>query len=147
MVKEVTDVADAVGQFAATRFKQAGIDNAQAYISGVQTVIDQYKFAASIVGTDAGTAGRFAADIAGLASIYGGLTAMASGGIVTSPTMALIGESGPEAVIPLGSGGGLGNTYNISVDAGIAGNPVEIGQQIVTAISKYERSAGTNWRS
>ena len=144
---DVQGVADRVGSAAAVRFKQAGIDNATAYISGVQATIDRYKLAATYVGTDAETAGRFAADIAGLASIYGGLTAMASGGIVTSPTMALLGESGPEAVIPLSSGGGLGNTYNISVDAGIAGNPVEIGQQIVTAISKYERSAGTNWRS
>ncbi len=32
---------------------------------------------------------------------------LASGGIVRSPTLALIGESGPEAVIPLGSGGGF----------------------------------------
>lgn len=31
---------------------------------------------------------------------------MASGGIVTRPTLALIGEAGPEAVIPLGAGGG-----------------------------------------
>lgn len=31
---------------------------------------------------------------------------LASGGIVRSPTLALIGESGPEAVIPLGGGGG-----------------------------------------
>lgn len=42
---------------------------------------------------------------------------MASGGIVTRPTMAMIGEAGPEAVIPLGNrgGGGMGgNTYNFS---------------------------------
>jgi hypothetical protein len=37
---------------------------------------------------------------------------MARGGIVTRPTMALIGEAGPEAVIPLGRGGmGAGNVY------------------------------------
>jgi TP901 family phage tail tape measure protein len=36
-------------------------------------------------------------------------TALASGGIVTGPTVALLGEAGPEAVIPLG-GGGLGGT-------------------------------------
>ena len=30
---------------------------------------------------------------------------MASGGVVTGPTRALIGEAGPEAVIPLNSGG------------------------------------------
>jgi hypothetical protein len=34
--------------------------------------------------------------------------AMASGGIVTEPTLALIGEAGPEAVIPLNKSGGVG---------------------------------------
>jgi hypothetical protein len=36
---------------------------------------------------------------------------MATGGIVTNPTMALIGEAGPEAVIPLSNMGGMGSTY------------------------------------
>lgn len=34
------------------------------------------------------------------------ITPLAEGGIVTRPTFALIGEAGPEAVIPLGRGGG-----------------------------------------
>jgi TP901 family phage tail tape measure protein len=39
---------------------------------------------------------------------------LAAGGIVTSPTLAMIGEAGPEAVIPLGRGGmGGGITINI----------------------------------
>jgi hypothetical protein len=42
---------------------------------------------------------------------------MATGGIVTQPTNALIGEAGPEAVIPL-SRGGFGSTYNITISAG-----------------------------
>ena len=44
--------------------------------------------------------------------------AFADGGLVTQPTLALIGEAGPEAVVPLsgrgsapGSGGGLGDTH------------------------------------
>ena len=36
---------------------------------------------------------------------------MATGGIVNSATMALIGEAGPEAVIPLDRMGSMGNTY------------------------------------
>ncbi len=36
-----------------------------------------------------------------------GISAMASGGIVTRPTFALIGESGPEAVMPLNQAGGV----------------------------------------
>ena len=39
------------------------------------------------------------------AAFYGG-TRMAKGGIVTKPTNAVIGEAGPEAVIPLGQHGG-----------------------------------------
>ena len=34
---------------------------------------------------------------------------MAEGGIVRSPTLAMIGERGPEAVVPLGKGGGMGS--------------------------------------
>jgi hypothetical protein len=40
---------------------------------------------------------------------------MATGGIVTRPTRALIGEAGPEAVIPLNRAGGFGTTININV--------------------------------
>ena len=44
---------------------------------------------------------------------------LASGGIVTKPTMALIGEAGPEAVIPLSRGrrgtGAGGVTVNVTV--------------------------------
>ena len=40
---------------------------------------------------------------------------LAKGGIVTRPTLAMIGESGPEAVIPLGRGGG-GGSMNVTVN-------------------------------
>ena len=40
--------------------------------------------------------------------------AMASGGIVTQPTQALIGEAGPEAVIPLDKMGSMGTNVTIS---------------------------------
>jgi hypothetical protein len=38
---------------------------------------------------------------------------LAKGGIITKPTVALIGESGPEAIVPLGRGGTGGVTINI----------------------------------
>jgi len=40
---------------------------------------------------------------------------LAEGGIVRSPTLAMIGESGPEAVVPLGQGGG-GMGANITIN-------------------------------
>lgn len=67
---------------------------------------------------------------------------LAAGGIVTRPTLALIGERGPEAVVPLGKvGAGGGNTYQISVTAGV-GDPVEIGRKVVGMIQAFERVSG-----
>jgi hypothetical protein len=43
------------------------------------------------------------------------IPALAEGGIVTRPTLALIGEAGPEAVVPLGKGGGFGGGITINV--------------------------------
>ena len=68
---------------------------------------------------------------------------MATGGVVTRPTLAMIGEKGPEAVIPLNKAGGMGGAvYNITVNAGIGTNGQEVGKQIVEAIKKFERSSG-----
>jgi hypothetical protein len=42
---------------------------------------------------------------------------LATGGIVTSPTLSLIGEAGPEAVIPLSKMGSMGGS-NITINVG-----------------------------
>jgi hypothetical protein len=65
---------------------------------------------------------------------------MAEGGIVSSPTLALIGEAGPEAVVPLdrmNTGGGV----TINVTGGLA-TSAEIGESVVNALRAYSRSAG-----
>jgi hypothetical protein len=67
---------------------------------------------------------------------------LAEGGIVTKATRALIGEAGPEAVIPLDKMGGMGNTYNITVNAGMGTDGAKLGEDIVRAIRKYERVSG-----
>jgi len=68
--------------------------------------------------------------------------ALADGGIVTGPMNALIGEAGPEAVIPLDRMGSMGATYNITVNAGMGSSGAQLGEQIVSAIKTYERSSG-----
>jgi hypothetical protein len=65
---------------------------------------------------------------------------LADGGIVTKATRALIGEAGPEAVIPLDKMGGMGNTYNITINANVA--DARLGEIVVSAIKRYERSSG-----
>jgi hypothetical protein len=77
-----------------------------------------------------------------------GIPELASGGIVANgPTLALIGEAGPEAVIPLSRGaqygvGTGGGGMNITVNAGLISTPDQIGQQIIEAIQKAQRRSG-----
>lgn len=54
---------------------------------------------------------------------------MAKGGIVTGPTLALIGEAGPEAVVPLSGRSGL-STGGVTVNVSGALDPVAVGNQI-----------------
>ena len=64
----------------------------------------------------------------------------AEGGIVTKPTLAMVGEKGPEAIVPLGKGiGGGGVTVNVT---GGLSTSAEIGQAVVNALRAYNRSAG-----
>jgi phage-related minor tail protein len=61
---------------------------------------------------------------------------LADGGIVTSPTLALIGEAGPEAVVPLDRMGTGGNNITINVNGG---DP----NAVVQALRTYMRMNGS----
>jgi hypothetical protein len=65
---------------------------------------------------------------------------LAAGGIVTSPTLAMIGEKGPEAVIPLSgpnAGAGMGGT-NVTIHVN-GGDP----NAVVDALRTYMRQNGS----
>jgi hypothetical protein len=62
---------------------------------------------------------------------------LADGGIVTGPTLAMIGERGPEAVIPLNRAGAMGNT-NITVNMPAGSN----GDDVVRALQQWSRRNG-----
>lgn len=95
------------------------------------------------------------------------VVARAFGGIIREPEFAMIGEAGPEVVIPLTkpqramnlmqeSGlsqmilnqiptapqGGGATVVNIKVDAGLVSSPDQVGQQIIEAIRRAERRSG-----
>ena len=75
--------------------------------------------------------------------IGGAIPGLAEGGIVTRPTLAMIGEGGQsEAVIPLDKLGKMGGgDIIINVTGGLA-TSAEIGESVVNALRAYSRSAG-----
>ena len=89
--------------------------------------------------------GKFAVKVPGWVPKIGGkgfdmpdLPHLADGGIVNSPTIAMIGEAGPEAVIPLNQMGGMGTTnITVNMPAGADGN------DIVAALEAYVRRNGS----
>ena len=62
---------------------------------------------------------------------------LAAGGIVNSPTLAMIGEAGPEAVIPLSKMGGMGGN-NITINMPTGSN----GDDVVRALQRYQAING-----
>jgi hypothetical protein len=75
----------------------------------------------------------------------------AVGGPVSAMDSYLVGERGPELFTPGAGGfitpnnrlgGGSGNTYNITVNAGMGSNGTQLGAEIVSLIKRYERSSG-----
>jgi hypothetical protein len=71
----------------------------------------------------------------------GKLVAMAKGGLVKNPMAALIGEAGPELVIPLKDLNGLGGqTVNIIINSAIAEQGLP--NKIVEALQQYNRTVG-----
>jgi hypothetical protein len=66
---------------------------------------------------------------------------LAAGGIVTGPTLAMIGERGPEAVIPLSgpnAGGGLMGGGGVTINVN-GGDP----NAVVQALRTYMRQNGS----
>lgn len=70
------------------------------------------------------------------------------GGPIAANQPAIVGDLGPELFVPSSAGRiipndqlGGGNTYNITVQAGV-GDPREIGRQVVEAIKSFERASG-----
>jgi len=152
LVESTNAAAGKVGLNAAAKWYQAGIDSATAIVNGIQAELDKLTpklmakmdaIAAKLkrtVNIDVVITERVNKIVANL----GGIPAMAEGGIVTKPTLALIGEgSGPEAVIPLSKMGNMGGggDVNINVTGGLA-TSAEIGQAITNALRAYSRSAG-----
>ena len=71
--------------------------------------------------------------------MIGKIPGLADGGIVTGPTLAVVGEAGPEAVIPLSKMNQMGNV-TININANVADE--RLGDVIVNALRQYNRRSG-----
>jgi hypothetical protein len=160
MTLALESLAQSVGDSAADLFAIAGQQAGQAYIAALtaelvraqQASAEQTAKSEALVAdtlkkykkSGKGLSKKEKAKIEELATSLGvAIPAMAKGGIVTQPTLALIGEAGPEAVVPLsGRNGGMGNTFNITVNAGMGADGNQLGREIVDIIKRYERTSG-----
>jgi hypothetical protein len=120
-----------------------GIDNA---INNFRTMLNIVKAVFNGIGSAwNNTFGQISFDIPNIPGLPGRGTkiqfpkipALAEGGVVTGPTLALIGEAGPEAVVPLDRMGSMGgNNVTIHVNGG---DP----QAVVNALRTYMRQNGS----
>ena len=151
LVDSAKAAADKIGLNAATKFYQSGVDSAQKMVDGLVGELDKMtpklmkkmdEIAAKMkrkVNIDVVITERVNKIIS---TFSGEIPKMAEGGIVNRPTLALIGEAGPEAVVPLSKmGAGGGGDVNINVNGGLA-TSAEIGQTVLNALRAYQRSAG-----
>lgn len=68
---------------------------------------------------------------------------LAEGGVVTKPTLAMIGEAGPEAVVPLNKAGAMGD-INITIQAGaLMGSDVEA-RKFASLILQHMKDAASS---
>ena len=66
---------------------------------------------------------------------------LANGGIVRRPTLAMLGERGPEAVVPLGKGGGMGTVNNFHFHGAVYGIE-DLKEAVVEAVRDHAISGG-----
>lgn len=104
LVSQVSNIGQQIGLNAAGTFKQAGVDAGQALVNGITEVISKYQVRLKSKKLTARQLRKlqeqFAVDVS-FAFSGSGLPELANGAIVASRTPAIIGEAGPEAVIPI----------------------------------------------
>jgi hypothetical protein len=161
LVDAVDSVADQVGVFGAQTFYQAGVTQGEALVAGIRAALenakdDLRKLTALLTGQPSvaevtmkdGKKNEvirtfIPPDETGRLGLNR-FSRLAKGGIVMGPTNALIGEAGPEAIVPLSGANSakMGTTYNIVVNAGIGTSGSQVGKEIVDAIKRFEKTSG-----
>jgi hypothetical protein len=130
------------------KFKKVGESILQTIM---QIIAKQLVMNALFEKNEKGEYGSFLGGGSGIGSIVkgiGGLLGLQGGGIATQPTLALIAERRPEAVVPLDEYEGKGRGTNVTYITYIQATDVEsferrYGETIMKAIGESEKSGGT----
>ena len=117
ILAKITDILDAVAPISDTLKNISGILSIFKNVGG--TVAGDFGEKAS-TGLKAGWDFFKGGGVVGWGLRQLGITPLATGGIVTSPTLSLIGERRPEAVVPLDESG-FGATYNVYITGDVYG--------------------------
>lgn len=130
LVAAAEHAAKQTGTLAGATYYNEGTVLAQQLTKGITDVISKYKIKLRSPGLTEKQLNRlrnrFALDVD---FVMSQVPALAAGGVVASPTLALIGEAGPEAVVPLDKMGQMGNvTINVN-----GGDP----NAVVDALRRY----------
>lgn len=122
----------------ANQIAQVTISGAQA-IAGIWASSGAYGLAGPAIAATltALSAASIGAQIATIASQQY-VPALAEGGIVSKPTLALIGEAGPEAVVPLKKGGVAGMTVVVQVENVYTSD--DLSEAVFEGISKLQKT-------
>jgi hypothetical protein len=146
LVDSAKAAGDEIGLMAAQNFMQAGIDAAKNMVDGITAKLKEMtpKLMAQMDAIAARMKRTVNIDVVvteRVNRIIAGIPAMANGGIVTGPTLALIGEAGPEAVVPLSQMSKMGGGITVNVTGGLA-TSAEIGEAVVNSLRQYNQTQG-----
>jgi hypothetical protein len=109
-------------QITSPRFQESVLTGEAPNVLGQQVFEDLRK--EGLNAAMAGSSARYTAQAVDYYQKLFDIPRMAEGGVVNSPTLAMIGEAGSEAVIPLDKMGSMGTTVNVNV----AGSVISEGQ-------------------
>ena len=124
-------------QITSPRFQESVLTGEAPNVLGQQVFEDLRK--EGLNAAMAGSSARYTAQAVDYFQRLFDIPRMAEGGVVNQPTLAMIGEAGAEAVIPLDKMGGMGTTVNINV-AGSVISEGELQSVIQDALYNLNRS-------
>jgi hypothetical protein len=124
-------------QITSPRFQESVLTGEAPNVLGQQVFEDLRK--EGLNAAMAGSSARYTAQAVDYYQRLFDIPRMAEGGVVNQPTLAMIGEAGAEAVIPLDKMGGMGTTVNINV-AGSVISEGELQSVIQDALYNLNRS-------